>query len=539
MSKWEQYRTITRADQLALQSTAQQRAEAVRLQTILDAVTDGIYGIDADGNTTFVNRAAARMLGRTTQELVSTPQHATIHHSRADGSPFPIGECPIHLTLNDGVTRNISEDVFWRPDGTSFPVSYTVTTIRDERDIKGAVITFVDLTEHRRAEDEAQRALFDLVNEQAARAEAESMRVQLNRLFEQAPAHVAVTYGPDHVFELANPRYLELVGGRDIVGKPVREALPEVVAQGFIGLLDRVYQSGQAFIGNEVPVAIQHADGNREGFFNFVYQPLLGSDGRAYGILIHAVDVTELVRSRLEVERNASELSLLARQLERTNHELDQFAYIASHDLKAPLRGVSNIASWLEEDLADKLTEETRDYLSLMKQRIERMEDLINALLAYSRAGRVRGEARLVPVADVISELAQILGEEKTTLIIVDTGLPTLDADPVGLQQVFQNLISNALKYARSEVHVGMVEQEREYHFYVRDDGPGIDPRFHERIWVMFQRLHAPGEGEGTGIGLAIVKKIVEANHGRAWIESSGVAGSTFWVAWPKPQREA
>jgi PAS domain S-box-containing protein len=512
----------------------QQRADAVRLQTILDAVTDGIYGLDADGNTTFVNRAAARMLGRTARELAGAPQHDTIHHSRADGSPFPIDQCPIHWTLRDGIIRNITDDAFWRADGTSFPVSYTVTPIREKTGINGAVITFQDLTEQRRTETEAQRALLELVQEQAARAEAESMRVQLNRLFEQAPAHVAVTYGPDHVFELANPRYLELVGGRHVVGKPVREALPEVVAQGFIELLDHVYQSGQAWIGNEVAVSIDLPEGTRKGFFNFVYQPLLGGNGGAYGILIHAVDVTEQVRGRMEVERNASELSTLARQLERTNQELDQFAYIASHDLKAPLRGVSNIASWLEEDLADKLTDETREYVGLMKKRIERMEDLINALLTYSRAGRVRGEARSVTVGEIVAEVVQVMADQSDTPVTLDTSFPTLMADPVGVQQVFQNLISNALKYARSAVHVGVVEEEREYRFYVSDDGPGIDSRFHERIWVMFQRLHAPGEGEGTGIGLAIVKKIAEANHGRAWVESSAGAGSTFWVAWPK-----
>jgi signal transduction histidine kinase len=174
-----------------------------------------------------------------------------------------------------------------------------------------------------------------------------------------------------------------------------------------------------------------------------------------------------------------------------------------------------------------------------MKNRIGRMEDLINALLTYSRAGRVRGEPADVDTHALVSEVADVLRSARPDVSIqVEGELPRLFADPVGVQQVFQNLIGNAVKYARATVRVGAHDEGDAYRFYVADDGPGIDPRFHDRIWGMFQRLHAPGEGEGTGIGLAIVRKIAEANHAQTWLESEEGAGATFWVRWPKPRGE-
>lgn len=499
--------------------------EATRgLQMILDAVAEGIYGIDLEGKTTFVNRSAAHMLGWSQHELIGIQQHQTVHHSYDDGTPYPLERCPIHRTLRESTTEHITNEVFWRKDGTALEVAYTTTPVRDEGGTTGAVVTFRDVSEQRRTEGEARRALMDLVREQAARAEAESMRAQMSRMFQEAPALVALTYGPDHVFELANPKYLEVVGYRDLIGKPLREAMPEVVEQGFLEMLDEVYKHGKPYIGNEVRALVERLGTTEERYFNFVYQPLAGPNGNVYGILTHAVEVTDQVRSRQE--------------LERTNRELDQFAYIASHDLKAPLRGVSNIASWLEEDLGENLTDEVREFTQLLRSRVHRMEDLINALLTYSRAGRMRGEPSTIELDAAVREIVDAIDPPEHLEITIETKLPRVYADPISMQQVFQNLISNAITYATAKIRVGHQETPAAYRFYVADDGPGIDPRYHEKVWGMFQRLHAAGEGEGTGVGLAIVRKVADANLGRAWVESSLGEGATFWVEWPKQRHE-
>lgn len=509
------------------------------LQLILDTVDEGIYGLDLNGRTTFLNQAAAQLLGWDPPDLLGAPQHERIHHSHRDGSRYRLEDCPIHRVLTTSVTERVRDEVFWRKDGTAIEVSYTAAPLVQHGTTVGVVVTFVDLSERRRTEQEAQRALLELVREQAARAEAESMRSQLNRIFEQAPAVVALTTGPDHVFDLANPRYRELVGQREMIGKPVREALPEVVEQGFLDLLDMVYRTGEPYVGQEVPAVIQRDNAaTYEGYFNFVYQPLVSAAGTVYGILIHAVEVTEQVRARQEVERKAAELALLTQELERTNRELDQFAYIASHDLKAPLRGVSNITSWLEEDLGGRLSGETLEYMRLMKERVARMENLINALLDYSRAGRVRGEPQPVELQRLVRDVVELVAVPDHLEVAIADGLPRIMADPIAIQQVFQNLISNAAKYATSKIEIGCRELAGDYEFYVRDDGPGIEPRYHDRIWGMFQRLHAPGEGDGTGVGLAIVKKVTDAYGGSVTVESELGAGATFRLKWPKQQGE-
>lgn len=508
---------------------------SAHLRRILDSVADGIYGVDAVGLTTFINLAAIRLLGWSAEDFEAQDQHELLHAPSDAVSAHSPEACPVLQTLRDGKPREVAHGLLRRSNGGLLPVRYSVLPLGSGDQISGAVVTFSDLTSQQRAEEEARRALTELVEEQAARAEAESMRRQLHRLFEQVPALVALTFGPDHVFELVNPPFSELIAHREVVGKPYREALPEVAGE-FAPLLDQVYQTRETYAGNEVFAELQTPAGIRGGYYNFVFQPILGASGSAYGILIHAVEVTELVQSRRLMEEKAAELAALAGSLERTNRELDQFAYIASHDLKAPLRGVSNIASWLEEDLADKLAPETRQYMILMRNRIERMESLIDALLSYSRAGRVQGEPRVIDLTALVNDLIAMVSENeaKPVQVVLERKLPEVLGDPVGLQQVFQNLMGNAVKYAQSVVRVGVRDAENEHLFYVADDGPGIDPRFHDRVWGMFQRLHAPGEGEGTGIGLAIVKKIVDANHGRVWLESELGQGATFWVGWPK-----
>ncbi|WP_437936306.1 sensor histidine kinase [Sorangium sp. So ce341] len=384
--------------------------------------------------------------------------------------------------------------------------------------------------ERLRAEERAEL----LAREQAALAEAERHRSRLETLFMQAPAGICVLRGPEHVFELANPRYLELVGDRDILGKRLRDALPET-APAVVPVLDRVYQTGEPFFGNEFAAMLARGGEPEERFFNFIYQPIYDAMARVEGIAVLAFEVTDQVRARRRAEQLAHALAI-------TNQDLDQFAYVASHDLKAPLRGIASLSEWIEEGLADKMNDEARQQMRMLRGRVHRLEALIEGILSYSRAGRIRDRLSPVDVGAVVAECVELLAPPPETRIAVGDGMPTILAERVPVQQVFMHLIGNALKHARradAVVEIACADAGEFYDFTVKDNGPGIPPQFQERIWGIFQTLEARDKVEGTGIGLSVVKKIVETRGGRVALESEPYAGATFHVFWPKRPKAA
>jgi light-regulated signal transduction histidine kinase (bacteriophytochrome) len=227
-------------------------------------------------------------------------------------------------------------------------------------------------------------------------------------------------------------------------------------------------------------------------------------------------------------------------RLEQSNRELDQFAYVASHDLKAPLRGIANLTQWIEEDLGDRVSGESREHMRLLKGRVNRMEALIDGILLYSRAGRSRDALERVDVGAMIDDVIELLAPRAEASIVAHPPMPVLMTERVPLQQVLMNLVGNALKYAGridSEVSVRASDEGELVHFAVADNGPGIAPQYQERIWQIFQTLAPRDQVEGTGIGLSVVRKLVDARGGRAWVESEPGQGSTFHFTWPRGPR--
>jgi signal transduction histidine kinase len=222
--------------------------------------------------------------------------------------------------------------------------------------------------------------------------------------------------------------------------------------------------------------------------------------------------------------------------LEKRNQELDQFAYVASHDLKAPLRGVTTIVKWIEDELAAELSPQLRTYLDQMKGRLSRLEDLINGLLAYARVGRTAQPPAPVEVGPLLEEVADLVVPPDFTLRI-GPDMPTLVTDRLGLQQVFTNLLSNAVKYHhRGAGHLEVTCRDigRCYEFRVQDDGPGIAPEYHQKIFLLFQTLRDRHTAESTGIGLSIVQKIIDEHKGTIRVESAPGQGAGFIFTWPK-----
>ena len=503
-------------------------------ELILGAIPGGVFCVDLEGRATLVNEAAARLLGWTQAELVGGRIHDVIHSRRPDGSPYPPQECPIHLALVDGEPRQKESDTFWRKDGSSVPVEFDCQPIVRHGEIVGVLVSFRDRSEKQRAEERTSQ----LIREQYARAKAEYQHAQLRDMLVQAPALICVTRGPQHVIETVNELYSRAIGDVDVVGKAIREVVPGAPSH-HLAMIDRAYETGEPYAGSEVAGPILGNVGSVGQFFNFVVQPLRDETGLVYGLLIHAVDVTDLETARRQVRTRADELGRLARALEISNRELDSFAYAASHDLRAPLRGIANLAQWIEEDLASQgMREETREMLQLMRVRMHRMESLIEGLLEYSRAGRTRQRPEMVDTGRLVADIVDLLSPPEGVAISVGDA-PTFRTERLPLQQVLQNLITNAIKHARRDdpqITIAARDAGDFYEFAIADNGAGIEQRYHDRIWGIFQTLETRDKVEGTGIGLALVKKVVESQGGRAWVESEPGRGATFKFFWRKAQ---
>jgi len=224
----------------------------------------------------------------------------------------------------------------------------------------------------------------------------------------------------------------------------------------------------------------------------------------------------------------------LLEQLEKINQELKDFAYIVSHDLKAPLRGISTLVKWISADYADKFDQEGKEQMDLLLNRVERMHNLIDGVLQYSRVGRVKEEKTQVNLNELVPDIVDILAPPENITITIENELPMMECEKTRITQVFQNLLSNAIKYMdkpEGHIRIGCVEEDplsSGWRFSVADNGPGIEEKYFEKIFQMFQTLRPRDEVESTGVGLTVVKKIIEMYGGKIWVESVVGEGSTF-----------
>lgn len=263
------------------------------------------------------------------------------------------------------------------------------------------------------------------------------------------------------------------------------------------------------------------------------------SDGKA--ITIDAAFTQARVDNEVVViatlRESTEQLQRYARDLERRNQELDQFAYVASHDLKAPLRAIVNLSQWIEEDAKDSLAPAVREHLTMMRSRVRRLETLIDGIHRYATATRPDHPPENVDTRALVQEIIDDLNGQRRFTITVPDNLPTVIADRTRLWQVFSNLIANAIKHHHQDhgrIDLGVRDLGAHYEFTVTDDGPGIAREFHERIFVIFQTLTPKDVKDSLGLGLALVKKIVREEGGTISIESTVGQGSTFRFTWPK-----
>jgi signal transduction histidine kinase len=260
------------------------------------------------------------------------------------------------------------------------------------------------------------------------------------------------------------------------------------------------------------------ADGNLTTEVLVNYQDEVGQLGQSFNLMV-------------------KQLRTLHTELERSNDELSSFAYVVSHDLKAPLRAISQLSTWIVKDYQDHLDEEGKEKLRLLIGRTQRMHELIEGVLEYSRVGRVQERTQEVDLNMILPEIVDSLLNKDNITISIQEDFPVVAGEPVRLRQVFQNLIENAIKYHNKTngwIRVEYEDWKTHWQFCIADNGPGIEKKYQEKIFQLFQTLTPRDQVESTGVGLAVVKKFIEINDGMIWIESESEQGSRFFFTWPK-----
>ncbi|MGI4761301.1 MAG: PAS domain-containing protein [Janthinobacterium lividum] len=414
-----------------------------------------------------------------------------------------------------------------------FYLNFTYQAYREDNRIVGISVFATDVTEQ------------VLARQQIADAQA-----QLQAVLEQAPVAIAIVRGPDYRVEVANPLIARIWGRPQpqLLGRALFEALPEAREQGFPEILARVMQDGQAFLAQEVSALLERHGQLQPVYLNFVYQPLRDEAGRIDSVAIVATEVSEQVAARQHTAHTNQQLRAINTELDeanqqllRTNADLDNFIYTASHDLKAPITNIEGLLEALLEQLPPAAceAEQVAPLLAMMQNSVERFQKTIAQLTDISRLQQAHLQpTEVVDLADLVEDIRLDLAPELAhgaTLTIEVSTCPTVAFSAKNLRSIIYNLLSNGFKYrAPDRAPVVQLRCRRTRHavvLEVQDNGLGLDEGQQRQLFRMFQRLHS--HVEGSGVGLYMVKKIVENAGGTITVQSQPGVGTTFSVVLP------
>ena len=360
------------------------------------------------------------------------------------------------------------------------------------------------------------------------RESARNSEERFRMLAEGVPNHL-LFLDRDLRILFANDVFLEAAGwtAEKALGSHISDIM------GVERFLERQPHYQRALAGETVSYESTGAAGNEAGYFRFSYRPSFDELGQVRGIFSMATDISALRKVQLELEAKQAELM-------RSNKDLEQFAYVASHDLKAPLRAIELLVQWITEGLAGYDANNVQENLGLLTKRTQRLNRLLDDLLAYSRAGRKVGAHRMTDSHALVLDVIQLLNPPAAVSISIEGKLPAFKTHSTPLEQVFRNLIGNAVKHhpgPQGRIVVSCQEERERYVFAVEDDGEGIPAQYAERVFEMFQTLKPRDQVEGSGMGLAIVNRIVQWQGGRVWFEPAPSGkGTVFKFQWQKNQ---
>lgn len=525
-------------DQLRIQAEEGLRETRDYLGNLIDYANAPIIVWDPSFKITRFNHAFERLTGLRASEVLGEQLDTLFPEESRDASLEYISR-----TLS-GERWEVVEIPIKKIDGSVRTVLWNSANIYD-KDGTAAVATIAqgqDITERKQA-DEALR----------------ETKEYLENLIDYANAPIIV-WDPSFRITRFNHAFERLTGldARDVQGRPLDILFPEGSKDDSLKYINRAL-SGERWEVVEIPIlrtdgSIRTVLWNSANIYDKasivatiaqgqdITERKLAEEGlrKARDELEQRVQerTADLTKASIELEARAAELAKKTEDLIRSNSELEQFAYVASHDLQEPLRMISSYVQLLSRRYEGKLDKDADDFIAYAVEGTKRMQQLINDLLAYSRVGTRGKPPAPTDFEDVFSEAMSNLrmAAEEAGAVVTHDQLPTSDADRLQMVQLFQNLIGNAIKFRGKDtpqVHVSARPDGEVWVFSVRDNGIGIDPQFHDRIFTIFQRLHGRDEYPGTGIGLAVSKKIVERHGGRIWLDSTPGKGTTFYFTVP------
>lgn len=478
-------------------------------RSLLEASLDPLVTISADGKVTDVNEATIKVTGVRRELLIGSdfsnyftePQKAKEGYQQVFDKGIVI-DYPLTIRHKDGRLTDVLYNASVYKDGNG--------------NVIGVFAAARDVTVQKQASQYA-RSLLEASLDPLVTIAADGKITDVNEATIKATGRTrAELIGTDYSSYFTDP-------------EKAQTGYRLVFAKGFV---------------TDFPLTIHHKDGR---LMDVLYNATIYKDtrGNVAGIFAAARDVTLLNQAEAElknhrdslevlVKERTAKLEALNRELAQSNENLEQFAYVASHDLQEPLRILSNFSQLLEKRYKDKLDQDANDFIGFIVDGAKRMKVLISDLLTYSRAGRNEQTAKEIDFNKIVGKVIYYMSpiiEQSEGKVTCDK-LPVLVAREIHIMQLFQNLISNALKYHSDKapgIHIRAKRNNDVWLFSVSDNGIGIDPRFHEKIFQIFQRLHSKEEYSGTGIGLSICKKIVSNYGGKIWVESEEGKGSTFY----------